>query len=67
MKLSTERAKAVYDYLINKGIAADRLSFKGHGESKPKITDAEISKLATETEREAAHQSNRRTEYRVIK
>jgi outer membrane protein OmpA-like peptidoglycan-associated protein len=67
MKLSTERAKAVYDYLINKGIAAYRLSFIGHGESKPKITDAEISKLATEKEREAAHQSNRRTEYRVIK
>jgi outer membrane protein OmpA-like peptidoglycan-associated protein len=67
MKLSTDRAKAVYDYLINKGIAADRLSYKGYGESKPMITDTEISKLATETEREAAHQSNRRTEYRVIK
>jgi len=67
MKLSSERAKAVYEYLISKGIASDRLSHKGYGESKPMISDAEISKLATEKEREAAHQSNRRTEYRVVK
>ena len=67
MKLSADRAKAVYDYLVNKGISADRLSHKGYGESKPMISDAEISKLATEKEREAAHQSNRRTEYRVVK
>jgi outer membrane protein OmpA-like peptidoglycan-associated protein/tetratricopeptide (TPR) repeat protein len=67
MTLSSERAKSVYQYLISKGISADRLSYKGYGESKPKISDAEISKLASEKEREAAHQSNRRTEYRVVK
>jgi outer membrane protein OmpA-like peptidoglycan-associated protein len=67
MKLSADRAKAVYDYLVSKGISAERLSHKGYGESKPMIGDAEISKLATEKEREAAHQSNRRTEYRVLK
>jgi outer membrane protein OmpA-like peptidoglycan-associated protein/Tol biopolymer transport system component len=67
MKLSADRAKSVFDYLISKGISADRLSHKGYGESKPIISDAEISKLATEKEREAAHQSNRRTEYRVVK
>ena len=67
MKLSADRAKSVYDYLVSKGISADRLTYKGYGESMPMISDAEISKLATEKEREAAHQSNRRTEYRVVK
>jgi outer membrane protein OmpA-like peptidoglycan-associated protein/Tol biopolymer transport system component len=67
LKLSTDRAKAVYDYLITKGIKSDRLSYKGYGETKPVVSDAEIAKLASEKDREAAHQSNRRTEYRIIK
>lgn len=66
LKLSNDRAKAVYDYVISKGIVAKRISFKGYGETKPVIVDSEISKLATEQEREAAHQSNRRTEYKII-
>ena len=66
LKLSNDRAKAVYDYVIAKGIEAKRISFKGYGETKPVIVDSEISKLATEQEREAAHQSNRRTEYKII-
>ncbi|MFN5910798.1 MAG: OmpA family protein, partial [Bacteroidota bacterium] len=64
LALSTDRAKAVYDYLVNKGIRAERLAFKGFGETKPVVSDADIAKLATEKEKEAAHQSNRRTEYR---
>ena len=35
MKLSQQRAEAVRDYLVSKGIAADRLSAKGYGESQP--------------------------------
>lgn len=35
LKLSEERAKAVMDRLISLGIDADRLEFKGLGESKP--------------------------------
>jgi outer membrane protein OmpA-like peptidoglycan-associated protein/tetratricopeptide (TPR) repeat protein len=66
LKLSNDRAKAVYDYVISKGIVAKRISYKGYGETKPVIVDSEISKLATEQEREAAHQSNRRTEYKII-
>ena len=34
-KLSTERAKAVADYLILKGIDSSRLKYKGYGKRKP--------------------------------
>lgn len=33
--LSQKRAKAVMDYLVSKGVAADRLTFKGYGASRP--------------------------------
>jgi outer membrane protein OmpA-like peptidoglycan-associated protein len=32
--LSERRAKACYDYLVNKGISPNRLSFKGYGETQ---------------------------------
>jgi OOP family OmpA-OmpF porin len=35
MKLSQARAETVRDYLISKGIAADRLTAVGYGETKP--------------------------------
>lgn len=35
MRLSERRADVVRNYLISKGIAADRLSAKGYGESQP--------------------------------
>jgi outer membrane protein OmpA-like peptidoglycan-associated protein len=38
---------------------------KGYGETRPKITDAEIAKMATNEEKEAAHQKNRRVEFSV--
>ncbi len=34
-KLSTERAKSVAEFLYSKGIAKDRISFKGYGKNKP--------------------------------
>ena len=33
--LSERRAKAVYDYLVLRGVAADRLTYRGYGESRP--------------------------------
>ncbi len=33
--LSQNRAKSVYDYLLANGIAAERLSYKGYGETMP--------------------------------
>jgi outer membrane protein OmpA-like peptidoglycan-associated protein len=63
--LSQGRAKAVVDYLIKEGIAADRLVARGYGETLPKISDAEIAKLKTSTEQEKAHRKNRRTEFKI--
>jgi OOP family OmpA-OmpF porin len=34
-ELSEIRAKACYDYLLAKGVSADRMSYKGYGESQP--------------------------------
>ena len=67
LTLSQDRANAVVEYLTSKGIATTRMTAKGYGETKPIISDADIDKLATEKEKEAAHQENRRTEYRIIK
>lgn len=41
-ELSQKRAQSVVDYLISKGIAADRLQAKGYGESQPKVVDEKI-------------------------
>ena len=38
--LSDNRAKSVYNHLISKGIPANRLRYKGYGESKPIATNA---------------------------
>ncbi|MBW7936868.1 MAG: OmpA family protein, partial [Flavobacteriales bacterium] len=55
-KLSENRAKAVYDYLITKNINANRMTYKGYGDSLP------IADNATEEGRSL----NRRTEFKVI-
>jgi outer membrane protein OmpA-like peptidoglycan-associated protein len=67
LNLSNSRANAVYTYLITKGVGMDRLSFKGYGETQPVVSDASIAKMTSEKEKESAHQSNRRTEYKIIK
>ena len=84
LDLSQKRAQSVVEYLIAKGIEAERLSPKGYGESTPKIVDEQtgsqnpflkqgtvlteqfINTLATEEQKEVAHQINRRTEFRVL-
>lgn len=66
LNLSQKRAESAVEYLVSRGIAKDRMVAKGYGENRLLITDAEINKLATEEEREAAHQLNRRTEFRIL-
>ena len=67
MELSQRRAQTCVDYLISKGIAADRLVATGRGEDQPLISDAEIKAMKSEAEKEAAHQSNRRTVFKIIR
>ena len=54
--LSEGRAKAVVDYLVNKGVRSDRLKFAGYGESKPIKTN----------DTKEGRQLNRRTEFEVL-
>lgn len=39
MVLSERRAKAVYDYLVERGVEADRLTYRGYGETRPVATN----------------------------
>jgi len=56
LTLSNNRAKAVINYFLYKGITADRLSSKGFGETKP---------VADNTS-EQGRAKNRRTELKVV-
>ncbi len=65
--LSEERAKSCVDYLVNeKKIPMARLQSKGWGEEKLLIKDAVINKAKTKEEKEALHQKNRRTVFRIV-
>lgn len=67
MDLSQRRAQTCVDYLISRGIDAERLVAVGRGEEQLLISDAEINALSTEEEKEAAHQKNRRTVFRILR
>jgi outer membrane protein OmpA-like peptidoglycan-associated protein len=66
LRLSKERAQIAKDYLVKKGISADRIRTKGYGETQLEVSDEEISAMKSRKEREAAHQLNRRTIVKVI-
>ncbi|MBL7895961.1 MAG: OmpA family protein [Bacteroidia bacterium] len=67
LKLSIARAQSCVDYVISKGIKAERLVSKGWGETNPLVTEAEINKMKPKSEEwEAAHQKNRRTALKVL-
>lgn len=61
MSLSQQRANAVVNYLVSKGISRSRLSGKGYGETRL------VNRCSNGVEcSEGQHQKNRRTEFRVI-
>lgn len=64
--LSQRRAQSCVDYLISKGIPAERMVARGYGEGKLRITEQQIAAMKTEEEKEAAHQKNRRTTFAVL-
>jgi peptidoglycan-associated lipoprotein len=66
MDLSQRRARSAVDYIITKGINPNRIVARGYGETRLLISDEQIAKLPTEEAREAAHQRNRRTEFRIL-
>jgi outer membrane protein OmpA-like peptidoglycan-associated protein len=57
MQLSKNRAKAVYEYLIKKGVAANRLQYEGYGPNQP----------VADNDSEAGRAKNRRTEFYIIR
>jgi len=56
LELSTQRAKTVYDYLVEHDIDPEKLTYHGYGENEPlkKNTD------------EASRQLNRRIEFKIL-
>ncbi len=65
--LSQRRAETCVEYLISKGIEPERLKAVGKGKSEPKISDAQIAAMATDEERDRAHQINRRTVFKILR
>jgi outer membrane protein OmpA-like peptidoglycan-associated protein len=56
--LSVNRAKEIYDYLVDNGIAAARLSYKGFGHMHPLVYPEDTEQKRT---------TNRRVEIRIVK
>ncbi|MEL1246126.1 OmpA family protein [Flavobacterium sp. DGU11] len=59
MALSNRRAKSTVQYVISKGIAKERISGEGYGESQPKVACTECT--------EEQHAQNRRSEFIIVK
>ena len=63
MKLSQRRAQSCVDYLISRGIAADRMIAKGYGETRP----IAANELPGGKDNPDGRQLNRRTEFKVLR
>lgn len=61
-KLSEARAESVVKYLVDKGIAPERLTAKGYGETQPVAPNEVDGK-----DNPAGREKNRRTEFKVLK
>jgi len=66
--LSQGRANKCVEHLVSKGIDINRLVPVGYGETTPRegLDCKSIQKMNTEEEREAAHQRNRRTQFKLL-
>jgi outer membrane protein OmpA-like peptidoglycan-associated protein/tetratricopeptide (TPR) repeat protein len=59
LTLSERRAQATVQYVISKGIPAERISGKGFGETEPKVACDKCT--------EEEHSQNRRSEFLIVK
>lgn len=64
--LSKMRAQVCKDYLVSRGIDSNRIVVKGWGNKKPWHKPAEIKRMETKTERDSAHEENRRIVYQIL-
>ena len=77
--LSQNRAQSCVDYLVEKGVSAERLVAIGMSDKEPKLLDVSengltsgllnkdyINQLKSNRLKEAAHQMNRRTDFKII-
>jgi len=65
--LSEARAQSCVDYLVKeKNIPAARLVAKGFGQTKLIVSDELIKAAKSKEEKDALHQKNRRTEFKVL-
>ncbi|MBK7383791.1 MAG: OmpA family protein [Flavobacteriales bacterium] len=67
LELSQKRAQSCVNYLVEKGIDPARMVAVGRGPDEPMVTMDVIKKMATNEEKEAAHQQNRRTDFKVLR
>lgn len=58
MNLSIRRARSAVQYMIKKGVEAERITAKGYGETMLIVKNAQT---------EEEHQKNRRTEFKVLR
>lgn len=56
LQLSEDRAHAVYDYLVGHSIAAERLGYKGYGDTQPLVSN----------DTDEGKKQNRRTELKIV-
>jgi len=77
--LSQNRAQSCVDYLVEKGVSAERLVAIGMSDKEPKLLDIDasgltsgllnkdyIKQLKSNRLKEVAHQMNRRTDFKII-
>jgi len=60
MRLSAHRVDATIAYIVSKGIASDRITGKGYGETEPKVNCGDKCS-------EEEHALNRRSEFMIVK
>jgi len=64
--LTLRKAEGLMSYLIDKGVPKQRLTARGYGSNAPIISDEEIQKKKTTSQKEMAHQVNRRIEIKIL-